>query len=122
MDISWRKDIKYNNEINKKFMTNTTSNKNNNNIFFNPHNNNNNNINMTEISSNNKKEIYLKNNINPFIAPKNNDNYQSYHILYLNNPNTNINNQKSQKILKTKIMHNYYQSNNNKKRKRIKFE
>ena len=110
MDISWRKDIKYNNEINKKFMTNTTSNKNNNNIFFNPHNNNNNNINMTETSNNNKKEIYSKNNINPFIAPKNNnDNYQSYHILYLNNPNINTNYQKGQKIPNTKIIHNYYQ-------------
>ena len=120
MDISWRKDIKYNNEINKKFMTNTTSNKNNNNIFFNPHNNNNNNnINMTETSNNNKKEIYSKNNINPFIAPKNNnDNYQSYHILYLNNPNINTNYQKGQKIPNTKIIHNYYQSNNNKKKER----
>ena len=119
MDISWGNDIKYNNDINKKFMMNTTTNKNN--IIFNQ----NNNINNTDISniSNNKKEIYLKKSGNTLIDTKNNDNYQSYHILYINNPNKNFNTSK-QKLRSTKIINNYYQSNpanmnkNNKKNER----
>ena len=117
MDISWKKDIKYINELNKKFLVNTSSNKNTNNIFFNS----NNNINMTDIS-NNKKEIYTKNNINPFIE-KDNDNFQSYHISYLKNPNNINHNPKGLKNHNTKIINNYYQSNqafgnNNKKKER----
>jgi len=103
MDISWGNDIKYNNDINKKFMVNTTTNKNN--IIFNQ----NNNINNTDIS-NTKKEIYLKKSGNTLMDNKNNDNYQSYHILYINNPNKN-NNSSKQKLRSTKIINNYYQSN-----------
>ena len=118
MDISWKKDIKYESEMNKKFLPNTSSNKNTNYIFFNS----NNNINSTDIS-NNKKEIYTKNNTNIFIDSKNNDNFQSYHISYLNNLNNINHNQKGPKNHNTKIIHNYNQpnsafSNNNKKKDR----
>ena len=114
MDFSWKKNIKYNNELNKKFLVNTSSNKNTNNIFFDS----NNNINMTEIS-NNKKEIYTKNSINPF-KEKNNEKFQSYQISFPNNGNNiNINkNQRLTKINNTKIINNYFVNNNNKKKER----
>ena len=102
MDISWRKEMKYNSEMDKKILMNNFTNKNN--IFLN-----NNNVTLTDIPIH-KKDIFSKKSGNSHIDSKNNENYQSYHILYLNNPN-NIKNSKEQKLRNNKMAHNYHQAN-----------
>ena len=107
MDISWKKENKYNNELyNKKFFINNSPKKGN--MMFNQNN-------LTNIDiQNNQKNIYSKKKGNSlFDSKNNNDNYQSYQILYLNNPNNNSYNSKAPKMNSEKIIHNYYQTNSN---------
>ena len=108
MDISLRKEIKYNTSglYNKKFMKNNSPKKGN--MLF----NHNNPVN-TDIQ-NNQRNIYSKKKGNSLIDSKNNnENFQSYQILYINSPNSNYYNSKVQKINSEKITHNYYQTNSN---------
>ena len=107
MDISWKKEAKYNNELyNKKFFINNSPKKGN--MIFNQNN-------LTNIDiQNNQRNIYSKKKGNSlFDSKNNNDNYQSYQILYLNNPNNNSYNSKAPKMNSEKIIHNYYQTNSN---------
>ena len=95
MDASWKKNIRNNNELNnKKFWMNNSPNKNN---MFNGD------------YLKNKKDIYSKKKGNSFID-KNDDNYQSYQILYVNNP-FNLNNTRGKKPFNNKIAHNNYYTN-----------
>ena len=107
MDVSWKKDIKYNSESNKIFLMNNSSNKNN--IIYNQ-----NNINNNMDISNSKNEIYSKKKGNSLMRDyKNNENYQSYQIYYINNNINSTNNKKGHKQPSAKMIHNYYQMNSN---------